>query len=463
MKINSEKELLDIANKIKGKTILEILNGKNIDSGKGAVGIIIERESFGIQTNNEARPDFPHLGVELKVLPLKSNPKGELSVKERTKICSINYENLIKEKWNDSHAREKLNKILFIFYHHHPNNLLNSKIIDHYLFELENKEEPIIKADWLRTQKRVEDGFAHELSESENLILAASRSGEGGLAFENWPQQPNKKYQERARQRSFSLKPSYTNTIWYEIKNKKPLDSIFNIHRYNNYVEFENFLLSKLNSWQGKSLDEFAKFHNIKIGRGKNSTANILRHALGLEKGSGHFKEIMQLGINVKTIQYKSENFMPFEAISFPYQPLGEIAAEKRFDESEFYTYLQAFLFIPLNKENRNEKSLSNIFFGKSFIWRPSKLDLMNIQKEWEKNKSIIENELEVKKISRKNTKGYILTNNLLKESISNFIHMRPHAKDSNDLDPSMISLNISKQCFWLNKNLIRKLILNNL
>lgn len=461
MEIYSEKELLDIAQRIKGKTISHILNDKKIYLGKGAIGNIIEKECFGIQTNNDARPDFYHLGIELKVLPLKKNPKGELNVKERTKICSINYEKIIHEKWQDSHAKSKLNKILFIFYFHDSNDIIFSKIIDYHLFELKNKEEPLIQADWLRTQKRVEEGFAHELSESENLILAASRSGEGGLPYERWPKQPNVKFQERARQRAFSLKPSYTNTIWQEIKNKKQLDSIYKIYKYENYLELEIFIISKLNSWRGKSLQEFAEFYNIEIGNGKNSAANILRKALGLEKGIGHLKEIIQLGIIVKTIPCSSKNYMPYEAMSFPYQPLGEIASEKRFDESEFYTYLQAFLFIPLLREKREEKNFSKIFFGTSFIWRPTKLDLLNIQKEWEKNKHIINDGLEVKKISRKNKKGYILTNNLLKESESKYIHMRPHAKDSNDFDKSLKSINISKQCFWLNKKRIHKLILN--
>jgi len=152
--VTSLQELLIIADGLKGKSIRDILNGKSVDLHKGTIGNVIELEGFGIPINNDARPDFPELGIELKVLPLKKRSKGEFSIKERTKICSINYSELVREEWSSSHAKSKLNKILFIFYHHDFTDLLASKVIDYHLFHLKLSEEPIIRADWNRTKKR---------------------------------------------------------------------------------------------------------------------------------------------------------------------------------------------------------------------------------------------------------------------------------------------------------------------
>jgi DNA mismatch repair protein MutH len=459
MKFESEKELLETAHHLKGKTIRDILNGKKADLHKGSVGNIIESEAFGVATNNDARPDISDLGIELKVIPLKKKSKGGLDIKERTKICSINYIELVKEKWSTSHARIKLNKILFIFYQSDSNDKLASKVIDYHLFQLELSEEPIISADWHRTQKRVEDGLAHELSESENLILAASRSGQGGLPYEKWPKQPNTKHQERARQRAFSLKPSFTRTIWLEVKSKKSLDSVSSQYAFKDYSEFENIILSKLNKWQGRSLSDFAKYYGITIGKGKNSAASLLRTVLGIRKGNGPLREISQLGLTIKIAPCRGTDYLPYESMSFPYQPLGEIAQETKFDESEFYTYLQGFLFIPLLRSDRKDSSVSQITFGRSFIWRPNKKDLLAIQKEWESVRETILNGVKVKKTPFKNKRGFITENNLLKESESQYIHMRPHARDSNDVDDSISHVKISKQSFWFNKKLIQKLV----
>ena len=113
MIFNSESEVIARAKSLKGKTIDDLLNGQIFDKGKGAIGNIIERNGFGIANNNDAAPDFKNLGIELKIFPLKKLAKGDLTAKERTKICSINYKTLIDENWKSSHARNKLNKILF--------------------------------------------------------------------------------------------------------------------------------------------------------------------------------------------------------------------------------------------------------------------------------------------------------------------------------------------------------------
>jgi hypothetical protein len=49
--------------------------------------------------------------------------------------------------------------------------------------------------------------------------------------------------------------------------------------------------------------------------------------------------------------------------------------------------------------------------------------------------------------------------NNLPKESETTFIHMRPHARNADDIDKSLLKTEITKQCFWFNKSFIQSLI----
>jgi DNA mismatch repair protein MutH len=460
-KIETEEALLKRAYELKGKRISDIFQGEFNLKNKGKIGNIIESHGFGIKNNSEARPDFETLGIELKVLPLKRLGNRSLTVKERTKICLINYKKLIEETWESSHARNKLNRILFVFYEYNSNWPLHSTILEYLLYTLEMSEEPLIQSDWERTKNLVKNGYAHTLSEAQNRILAPSRSGAGKLSEDKWPEQPNQEFSKTARERSFSLKPSYTKTLWIVLQNKSKIDYIKDLEPYESYEDLERIILQRLNKWENYSLEEFSKFHGIKQGKGKNSDSLILRKALGFENKSGHIKEILEMGFKVKIIPCRKSDFYPFEAMSFPFQPLGELSEEQRFDESDFYTFLQGFIFIPLIREFRKNKQIEKIWFGKSFIWKPSHEDLTLIQSEWEKIRDIVREGIKVQRKKVKSKRGYIQINNLPGELDTEIIHMRPHANDADDIDKS-IDINISKQSFWFNKSFIQKLVISN-
>lgn len=122
---SSEISILKYAKKLVGKTITQILEGssKKVDiKNKGIIGTIIEEFYFGIKPNNSPLPDFEKVGVELKIIPLIKQTR-KIAVKERTKVCSINYVKLIDEEWQTSHAKTKLNKILFIYYLYDKENI----------------------------------------------------------------------------------------------------------------------------------------------------------------------------------------------------------------------------------------------------------------------------------------------------------------------------------------------------
>ena len=170
--ITNEKSIIERARLLKGKSLNEILVSSPLSkqiintANKGRVGNLIEKHWFGIDNNNLSEPDFKEAGIELKVSPIKEMKSNILAVKERTKICRINYQTLVNEEWSESHAKSKLNKILFIFYKHDFNkdNWETQEILNFRLWSL-SSDELIISSEWFKTKDQVISGFAHTLSE----------------------------------------------------------------------------------------------------------------------------------------------------------------------------------------------------------------------------------------------------------------------------------------------------------
>ena len=445
-------EILRRAKEIIGLTINELSPielPKSQALNKGEIGNLIQQYGFGIKPNSLAEPDFRGESIELKIIPLTKGANGYLRVKERTKVGMINYEILVKEKWESSHAKYKLSKILFIPVEHNYYDARNSKILDAFLYQVEDVEEySTIKDDWERTKKLVAEGKAHSLSESQNKILSPSRSGSGG--DKDWVSQPYSS--EKALKRAFSLKQSYTNLV---IQTRQKGDNIINLSDEKAY-KGKNILdtvLIKLSKWQSKTLFEFIHAENISLGSGKNRNATLIRQLLGL-KSKGKVKEFEEIGLTIKVTPRNLETNKAYEQMSFPHQPFASIIEEDDFEESQLRTYLQSFIFIPLLSSKKSEKDPKKIYFGKPVLWTPNENELNEIREEWElyRDTLIAGLTFTTKKVNSK--KGYITQTNLPKKSYTTWIHMRPHARNSSDVDKS-VNFNgkyCVKMSFWLNQ-----------
>jgi DNA mismatch repair protein MutH len=76
---------------------------------KGWSGQIIEHE-LGVEPGGVRGPDFAALGVELKTVPVNES----LVPLESTAVCQIDPIAIAAESWDDSYARRKLSRVLFI-------------------------------------------------------------------------------------------------------------------------------------------------------------------------------------------------------------------------------------------------------------------------------------------------------------------------------------------------------------
>jgi DNA mismatch repair protein MutH len=451
MKYISLDQISAKADALIGKDIYTIVGGEEdlskLKSGKGNVGNLIERYGFGIPNNSFREPDFMPVGIELKVLPLKS-VKSKFTPKERTKICSINYKELAEELWAKSHCKDKLNKIFFVAYIHDFEDCYASEVMDCFLYDLENRynDHRVIKADWNRIKDMIVDGLAHEISESHSDCLAASTSGSGRLLGQPFSS-------EKAKERSFSLKPSYTKVIWQERKQKKNYDSLFDLPDFVEGQDVRSYLLGRLHQFEGMSIVELSSMLGVSLKSGKSASSFFLRRVLGFKTKKLDVRELALLGINIRVVPVNPKTQNLRESVSFPHQTLQNILDETCFEESQLFNYLSEILFVPVYRGASSKDS--NAKLGRACFWTPSTEELRGISDEWERARDYI-SQLKV----WKSNCGKYNENNLLKSSDSNFIHMRPHAKNSLDTEKS-VGVVITKQSFWLNSKFVSTIIKN--
>ncbi|PIP79814.1 MAG: DNA mismatch repair endonuclease MutH [Gammaproteobacteria bacterium CG22_combo_CG10-13_8_21_14_all_40_8] len=111
----TEQQLMQLVYAIAGMNIAQVAQQceqivpENLMHNKGFVGQLIEM-ALGAESGSLAQPDFPHLGIELKTLPINAQgrPKEStyVSVAPLTDLGGIHYENSI--------VGQKLNHVLWI-------------------------------------------------------------------------------------------------------------------------------------------------------------------------------------------------------------------------------------------------------------------------------------------------------------------------------------------------------------
>lgn len=211
--------------------------------------------------------------------------------------------------------------------------------------------------------------------------------------------------------------------------------------------------------------------YDILFSKNKSYIAKELRNYIN-KNCLYNIKEINQAKIILKIISV-NENYECYDAISFPQQPLTEIIYEDWNSEIiekipcvQNYL-LNHFIIVPIIKRkiDGNFDSPTNWRIGNFSIWHASTDELNNIRIEWEKAKEIIKNGVKIE--MKPYGKGFRNENNLLKQSQSNYIHMRPHATNSLDIDRLYLKytfgmVEICKQSFWFNKSFVNNILKNN-
>lgn len=441
---------------ISGMSLRELADSEGWASDaltKGSIGHLIEEAGFGVRKNSSPLPDLEGVGVEIKAVPVKKG-RSTSQVKERTKVCSLDFYSIVKEDWITSHCYRKLNRMVLVFFEHEAEDRLSGRILGHVLFDLQSErwsgDAELLAQDWHVIRDLVVEGRAHELSESLTGLLAASTTGVGG--GRDFLSQPYSS--EPAKRRAFSLKPSYTGVLWREVLQPNAFDTLTSAPAFNPQMHPREFLRSRLIPLTGKSLSQIAVQYGVELKSGKAASSGFVRKILGIEEGTKAIREFEALGIRIRVFPICPLTNRVKESISFPHQPLAEILAEGRFEASQLSEWLQEILFIPVYRTGR--QSYAEATLGTPFFWSPDTSDVEAMDHEFALACSRMET------IQANHPSDATGPFKLLAASETSRIHLRPHGRNALDTDCSLGPA-ITKQSFWLNARFIGQLVQRSL
>ena len=453
----TKEEIQAVAKGTIGKTFREISNTNLNYNNKGTFGQLIEKSIFNFANNSKSAPDFEYAGIELKLTPYKINNNGTLSAKERLVLNIINFLEEYKYSFENSHFLYKNKNIQLLWYLYEKNKNRKDYIITNELyFSIVDKEfqedYKIIKADWELIIDKIKKGKAHEISESDTMYLGACPKGKDKTSLREQPFSDIK-----AMQRAFCYKISYMTLLVRKYIAKEKLEKV--IKKSVNNKSFEEYVVSKIKKYYGKTEKELLKLLNVET-TAKNKFSILYSRMLKINGDIEETEEFLKANIKIKTIRIEHNGNIK-ESMSFPAFKFMDIA-NKTWEESDLYYIFEntKFMFVVFRKNDNNE-----YVFEKIKLWNmPERVLQEEVKKVWNKTKNIIKNG-NILKISKDGK----IQSNFPKLSENMYCHVRPHARCASDtytlpVCDKLTGINkYTKQCFWLNSSYIKSIVTEEL
>lgn len=450
---NSIEEVLDIAESAEGKTVGEFDINNRLDSrgNKGGIGQVLEEGLFKMAVNSRAEADFVDLGLELKVTAIKENKKNDFSAKERLVLNIINYEEDYKDSFEESSFWQKNKNLLIIFYLYKDE--LDKKdfpIIKSVLHNFDPVDLEIIKQDWQTIIEKIKAGEAHNISEGDTMYLAACTKGANAKSirkqpFSNIP----------AKQRAFSLKSSYMSAFARRVIDRQLIPSLFNVDELKSKTTLQ-LLQERFAPYIGKRVSEIAKLVDIPVTKNKAFNANLISAILGV-KGTKleTLREFNKANIKFKTIRLEPNGLprehMSFEQIDFKRWVKDDWEESQVFENFEYTKYL--FVVFQYDETATQNKDREPYLKG-IMLWNMPEVIIEHELKDlWKTTKAILETGVELKPVRNG------VSNNLPGAKFNGICHIRPKGKDGNDKVVLPDGQEITKQCYWLNREYIAGII----
>ena len=421
------------AEKLQGKTLAMLVDPTKFEDpkvkAKGGFGLLVEWAYFGIEANNESRPDFEQVGLELKTTPLVKGSKGT-RVKERLVLNMIDFEKVSKEAWATSSFLNKNQKLLLIFYWHNDGETPWEHKFDLVgKWELPAQDAELVRQDWEKIVAKIRAGLAHELSEGDTFLLGACTKGKDSSSVGAQPASDI-----LAKRRAFSFKARYLKTIYDRIRGdeSEPLASIVTAGELRK-KPFEQIITERFRPYVGKTYEQICRALKMSP-EGKGQYDEVSRAIMGA-KGK-HIAEFENAEIVMKTMRVK-ENGLLKEDVSFPIFRYRDLV-EETWEESELKELLEKKFFFVMYRIQKDKLVLEGVRF-----WNMPYKDIDGPSREaWL---------LTLAKIRAGQC------DDLPKKSAGYPIHVRPHARNAADRLPGLFDKTYVKKSFWLTNKYLSK------
>lgn len=430
---------------------------------KGQYGNYIEKYFFGYLPNNDSTPDFEKIGVELKVTPFKINKNGTISAKERLVLNILNYETENLDDFYKTHLWQKCQNLLLLFY----NGLISGQTMEDYsiekifLYEWFEEDMAVILEDYQKITKKIKDGNAHQLSESDGKYLSTCTKGEGhGKDFRKQPFG-----NELAKQRAWELKASYmTNLIRNRIFNQggQEDESITETSR-GKEKSFTKIIEERISVYKGCSESELYKLFKVNPkAKGKNSI--LIRKILGLTGDIEKTQEFQKANMNLRVIRVDKEG-LPKEDSPFKTYQFKELSENDNWEDFQPYLeiFSKQFLFVVFKEIEPKLFVLDSMKF-----WGFPDSQIEELQRVWQETRNIIKNSV---KLTFQNNR---VSTNFPQSRVNQVIFTKIHASNSyyeiekgkfvgkgklSDTDELPNGLRITKHSFWMTKKFLKEVL----
>jgi DNA mismatch repair protein MutH len=237
------------------------------------------------------------------------------------------------------------------------------------------------------------------------------------------------------------LKPSFTLDLYNRIVRSIPEESLVGNRVATPSDDFESQLLERFRRFEGRTVGEVALELGVPPSIAKNFAASVLLRAFGAKTSKSRIREFEEMGLTPRMSRVDT-NLMPYEALSFPAFRYMDLL-EETWEDSDLLSRVEYMLIVPIRGARRGTPQ-EECQFGRPAFWRPSASELETIRGEWELYR------LEIRA-------GHAKSLTPASETLA--IHVRPHSRDSSDVDVAPIVGPVIKKSFWLNKPFVRAIL----
>lgn len=174
---------------------------------KGWIGQLLEA-ALGATASSRAQPDFPHLHVELKTLPV--HPDGR--PRESTYVCTAPLDGSMARDWPSSWVRRKLLRVLWVPIVTPDGSAPGDRIVGTgFLWTPSAEEEAMLRADWESITEHIALGHLHQLHARHGRALQL-RPKAADASQTTWVLDEDGAF-VRENPRGFYLRPSFTRAL----------------------------------------------------------------------------------------------------------------------------------------------------------------------------------------------------------------------------------------------------------
>ena len=185
----------------------------NPNQRKGWGGQALEL-ALGTDASNKSMPDFQHLGIELKTLPIA--PSGKPT--ESTFITSISLFTIHQQNWKSSQCYAKLKRILWIPVEGDTEIPYAQRRIGRgFLWSPDRRQESVLAADWNYLTLQISTGQLETIDATAGEFLQVRPKAANGKSLCYGYDSEGNKIQTLPR--GFYLRTSFTEQIIAEQRN----------------------------------------------------------------------------------------------------------------------------------------------------------------------------------------------------------------------------------------------------